>query len=324
MPVYKCRTLISTPRDLLRIAGRVPRLSPVYSRVKLLLNRRELPCRRIAREILGDAAIAARLPRIARVMYPALEQGPGGLPDLLALLDAARIKDLVLVTAIAAAYRNLELPDYGMRRYWRLATRRALLARLIALETPHVEPTRAFVAGLVADVGHLLLQMAIPAQAEDARNRAAQSGLPLAEVEAALLGFDYAQAGAVLVRRWRHCHLVEAAVENHTRPLMATEARADACVLHVASQLAEVVEAGADVAHWQAPIRAAVWSLLGSTSERLALMVAGAGEQFTELLDALAPERRLDAASAPAPVARLPLRAPVTSTAQAPLARKAG
>lgn len=302
MPVYKCRTLISTPQDLLRVTGRVPRLSSVYSRVKLLASRSEVSLKKIEREIQRDPAICARLPRLARIMYPALDTGASTVTEVLSILGGERIRHLLLVTAVAAAYRKIKTPHIDMRRFWRLAARRALLARLIALEAPHVDPTRAFVAGLLADVGHLLLHLGIPVPALDAQMRAQQCGMPVNEVETALLGFDYAQVGAVLVRRWRHCSKIENAIEFHTRPLIASEARGDACTLHVASRLAEAIEDGADLRRASGAIRAGVWHLVGHSYEQLPEIIARADEEFAALVDVLLPQPLAGETQAATPV----------------------
>jgi HD-like signal output (HDOD) protein len=308
VPVYKCKTLISTPQDLLRVAGRLPRLSSVYSRVKLLTTRSEVPLRQIEREIMRDPAVCARLPRLARVMYPALGQDATSVGEVLSILGGERIRHLMLVTAVAAAYRKIQSSQFDLRRFWRLGARRALLARLIALETPHVDPTRAFVAGLLGDVGHLVLHLCIPVPALDAQTRAAQCGLPAHEVESALLGFDHAQVGAVLVRRWRHCPLIENAIEFQTRPLNTGEGRADACVLHVATRLAEAVESGAPLSGWTGAIRAQVWHLTGRAHETLTQIVDSAAQDYTALVQALLPEAVLPAADPlPARTAAVPI-----------------
>jgi HD-like signal output (HDOD) protein len=290
VPVYKCRTLISTPHDLLRVAGRVPRLSSVYSRVKMLASRAEVPFLKIEREITRDAAICALLPRLARILYPALDRGAGTIGELLPILGGERIKHLLLITAAAVAFRRISSSQFDMRRFWRLSARRALLARQIALETPHVDPTRAFVAGLIGDVGHLVLHLGIPAPAQDAQARAVQSGMPVHEVEMALLGFDYTEVGAMLVRRWHHCPVIEHAIEYQMRPLNATDRRGDAGVLHIATRLAEAIEAGAALDDWSGSIRAAVWNMAGRTHARLAQIAARAGEDFEELAQALMQE----------------------------------
>ena len=333
MPVYKCRTLISTPQDLLRVTGRVPRLSSVYSRVKLMASRAEVPLKKIEREIQRDPAICARLPRLARILYPALDASATTVTEVLSILGGERIKHLLLVTAVAAAYRKIKSPQLDMRRFWRLAARRALLARLIALEAPHVDPTRAFVAGLLADVGHLLLHLGIPVPAQDAQVRARQCGMPVHEVETALLGFDYAQVGAVLVRRWRHSSKIENAIEFHTRPLSATESRGDACTLHIATSLAEAIEDGVDIGRASGAIRAAVWHLVGHSYEQLPQIIARAEEEFDTLVQVLLPQP-LNAAAPAAPIkndavpitqarAKNLLHFPAANTAPA-LARKAG
>jgi HD-like signal output (HDOD) protein len=290
VPVYKCRTLISTPHDLLRVAGRVPRLSSVYSQVKMLASRAEVPLLKIEREIARDAAICALLPRLACILYPALDCASGTVSEVLPLLGGERIKHLLLITAAAAAYRKINSSQFDMRRFWRLGARRALLARQIALETPHVDPTRAFVAGLLGDVGHLVLHLGIPSPAQDAQTRAVQCGMPVHEVEMDLLGFDYTEVGAMLVRRWHHCPVIEHAIEYQMRPLNATDRRGDAGVLHIATRFADAIEAGAALEDWSGSIRAAVWNMTGHTHERLAQIAARAGEDFEELAQALLQE----------------------------------
>lgn len=314
MPVYKCRTLISTPQDLLRVAGRVPRLSSVYSRVKLLASRSEVPLKQIEREITRDPAVCARLLRLARVMYPALDRDAASVTEVLPILGGERIKHLMLITAVAAAYRKIKSAQFDMRRYWRLTARRALLARLIALEAPHVDPTRAFVAGLLGDVGHLVLHLGIAVPTLDAQQRAAQCGLPVHEVEQALLGFDYAQVGAVLVHRWRHCEKIENAIEFQMHPLNAREARGDACVLHIATRLAEAVEAGTPLSNWDGAIRAQVWSMTGRTHDMLPQIVDSAAQDFEELAQALTPDLMQ-------PGPKQPLREFAASKAAVPIAQ---
>ncbi len=306
MPVYKCRTLISTPHDLLRVAGRVPRLSSVYSRVKLLASRSEIPLKKIEREIARDPAISARLSRLARIMYPALERDAGAVTDILPILGGERIKHLMLVTAVAAAWRRINSSQFDMRRFWRLAARRALLARMLALNSPHVDPTRAFVAGLLGDIGHLVLHLGIPEPAQDARARAAQCGLPAHEVEADLLGFDYAQVGAVLMRRWHHCPLIEHAVEYQMHPLSAPSARGDACVLHIATHLADAIENGLPLEQWGLKVAAPVWASSGRGRDLIADIVADTAQDYEELTQALTPQVVLPAVARPAAAAAAP------------------
>ncbi len=299
MPVYKCSTLISTPVDLLRVAGRVPRLSSVYSKVKLLASRGELSLQKIEREITRDKAVSARLPAIGRVMFPALGRSAITVSEVLPILGGERIRHLMLVSAVAAACRRISSKQFDMHRYWRLAARRALLARLLALEAPHVDPTRAFVAGIVSDIGHLVLHLGIPEPAADARMRAAQCSLPLHEVESDLLGFDFAQVGAALVRRWHHSDLIENAIEFQMHPLSAPAARPDACVLNIATRLAETLEAGMPPDTVGDAISNEIWRMAGRSREMLAQIADNAAPDFAELERALIHEPDISPATRP-------------------------
>jgi HD-like signal output (HDOD) protein/ActR/RegA family two-component response regulator len=81
------------------------------------------------------------------------------------------------------------------------------------------ESGEAFAAGLLHDVGKLVLAMAMPDRYADVLRRAHDSGRPLYEVEKELLGATHAEAGAYLLALWGlPVPVVEAIAAHHAEP----------------------------------------------------------------------------------------------------------
>jgi HD-like signal output (HDOD) protein len=89
------------------------------------------------------------------------------------------------------------------------------IARLLAADKPWAED--AFLAGLLHDVGYLLLGRQFGDKMQRALDAAA-AGMPLAEAERAHIGVDHATAGAYLLGLWGLPYEVVEAVAHHEAP----------------------------------------------------------------------------------------------------------
>lgn len=188
-----------------------------------------------------DAALTASTLRLANSAYFA-----GSLPVenvseavvRLGLKEIYRLAALALVNrwdsgAGTGAYRG----DPGDFSRHALCT--ALAAEVLAENTKRVDPSTAYTAGLVCDMGKLAVahgcQQYFPAIRE---HQAAQGGTWI-HAERAVLGYDHAQVGARLLQTWRFPPLFVAAAEHGYTP---ADAPADALPLlahlHAAKYLA--------------------------------------------------------------------------------------
>ena len=95
--------------------------------------------------------------------------------------------------------------------------------------------------------------------------------------------------------------MIENAVEYQMRPFNTTENRGDACVLHIATCLAEAIENGNALENWDGGIRAQVWAMTGRTHALLQQIAFSAAQDFDELAQALAPEVKMPNAPAETP-----------------------
>jgi HD superfamily phosphohydrolase YqeK len=100
-------------------------------------------------------------------------------------------------------------------------------------------PEYAYLAGIVHDLGKILLSSLQPAEYRKLLMEASMEGTPLLELERRQFGVTHEEAGAVFARQNHFPTGVVAAVEFHSRPVLAADDATLAAVVNVANFLAK-------------------------------------------------------------------------------------
>lgn len=192
--------------------GDLPPLPATYSRLNALTAQPEVSLDAISSVVERDPAVTAAVLRIINSAYYGLPRRIASVREAVRYLGVITLKDLVLTVelfeglALGARARSL-LDD---------ALLRACAMRDLFGRTPQAD--EAFVAGVLSDVGQLLLLSRLPADAEAIEQRIAAGVLPwVAQQER--LGCTAATLGAQLLLRWNlPAALVEAIALQHRPP----------------------------------------------------------------------------------------------------------
>lgn len=124
-----------------------------------------------------------------------------------------------------------------MRAFWEHATACAVLARNLAGQKAGLSVERFFVAGLLHDIGKLVLLLLEPEAEGSAISFAMENKLPLHEVEREILGFDHAMVSGALLSKWNFPESLTNAVRYHHTPQNALPVMEPA-IIHVAESMA--------------------------------------------------------------------------------------
>ncbi|MEW5701205.1 MAG: HDOD domain-containing protein [Candidatus Zixiibacteriota bacterium] len=189
----------------------------------------------LSRIILRDAPITARLLRMANsVMYG--QQGRvNTVHQAVVLLGFRAVKSLVLSTAVYDLFadRN-ENPPFDFNQFWQYSLETAGISQLLAGRIGYQPQEEAFVAGLLHDIGLLVMARACP---EEYRQflAGADAAKGWCEAEGEFFGIDHAEAGAALFRDWGLPQpLIDAVARHHEYPLQVSGPNADRLTLLVA------------------------------------------------------------------------------------------
>ena len=275
---------MTAARELVRRVSDLPTLPAVYFRVRSVLEQPDSFALDVAREICCDPGLSMRLLRVANGAYFGMARKVESIMDAIAIIGANQIHNLVLATSIAMAFDGVAPPLMNMRKFWRTSLYRALVARCLAKQSRHNDAERAFVEGLVGDIGHLVMYMHMPEAADKALQRSIETAVPVHRIEREMLGFDYAELGAELVAGWNISPRIEAALRHHVEPLQAADAAMEAAALHIATRFASAAFMSEPPATWVPQIDPRVWQ----EAEVSTACIAGIKQEADRELEALA------------------------------------
>jgi HD-like signal output (HDOD) protein len=178
--------------------------------------------------------------RLVNSPYFGLVNTIDNIPRAVSLLGTQQIHDLALATAVAHSFSGIDPKHYNLSSFWRGSVFCGLVAQQLGRICGIGTAERLFVAGLLSDLGHLILYQSIPKEALHAEKLALERSRPLVEVEREVLGLDYARVGATLMRQWRLPETLIETTEYHPEPLRAQRDPLATAAVHIASQMARV------------------------------------------------------------------------------------
>jgi signal transduction histidine kinase/HD-like signal output (HDOD) protein len=152
-----------------------------------------------ARLLAQDPVIAARVIGVAKLPQ-LLQDAP--LEEALGRLGAPRVQQIVLDLAFAAASSHAADPSPFLRHLWRHCAVAAAYAGHIAARSGTVPAPMAHAAGLLHDMGKLVLENVSSDSYEQARDKALARSVPVMEEERARFGASHTLAGKWLAEAW--------------------------------------------------------------------------------------------------------------------------
>ncbi len=227
-------------RDLVGRLGQLPTLPDVYTELMHELESPHSSVARVGEIIRGDVSISAKILQLVNSSYFGLPVHVTDVSHAVALLGLNVVKPLVLSSGLFQQFAPGSLGEFSLSYLVDHSTEIALASRCVAqLEGATAEDCdHAFMAGMLHDLGQLVLAKNFTAQYDAMRRHARDSDTPLHELETAEFEANHADLGAYLLGLWGlPAPIVEAIVWHHT-PFQSTHDRFTPLVaLHAAECL---------------------------------------------------------------------------------------
>ncbi|GAB6042948.1 HDOD domain-containing protein [Endothiovibrio diazotrophicus] len=282
--------MLPTINGLVEDVAELVSLPEVCSRVNQLVDDPEIGIPHLADAIGQDPALTVRLLRVANGPLYGFSGSVHTVPHACDLLGRERVRELLLATTASHLFDGLPNELVSTEDFWRHSLYCALAARHLASHTAlAVEPEVLFTAGMLHDVGDLVLFNRMPEAARSALLLAMEGpGDPeIQEAERQVFGFEHSQVGAALARRWQLPPLIVECIEYHHAPERAPQHPEAAAVVHIANTVAYWAELNSHDRGEAPQIHPEAWELTGLTAadadaalEAARTMIGGAQALF--------------------------------------------
>ncbi len=185
----------------------------------------------IAQKIAMDQVISAKVLKMANSAAYRRGNEVTSIEQAVIRLGFNRLRSLVVASSIMTSFKTPA--NFDRNKFWVDTFQTATIARALAAECKQIEPETAFTCALLHNIGELLIQSALPDEAE-LINLAINKGSSRIDAQREMLGFDYSQVGAELARRWNLSESFVLAIAQQLDPLEHDPVSPEAVLIRLA------------------------------------------------------------------------------------------
>jgi putative nucleotidyltransferase with HDIG domain len=224
----------------------------------------------------SDEALAARVMKIANSVFFDRGSSSKTLEESVLTIGLNELRGLLQSTTLSEVF-----PCRSPLRmsYWEHDVATALIARMLAKKLGTGNSEIAFLAGLMHDIGKLLLLQRLPEVSRDIFNRTRKAGLLSVETEYEVIPFDHTEAGVLVAEKWNFSPQIARVIRSHHASWDSVECKDKTVRLVKASDLiAHALGCGhppgfSSIRSWAKLQLNDVWEALGVNKEHSDLLL---------------------------------------------------
>ena len=280
--------MISRPEDLLKGLVQLSSLPVIYTKINEAVNNPRSSMQDISNIISDDPGLTSRLLQIVNSAFYGFPSKIETVGRALFIVGTQQIRDLALATSIVSLFKGIPEELVNMESFWRHSVACGLAAKLLATyRRCEMNVERYFAAGIIHDIGRLVIYKKIPETAQKIILRCKANKELLYIVEKEVIGFDHANVGSVLARYWNLPPSLEEVVAYHHSPRDAKRYPIETSVVHVADIIVHAMQFGSSGEQYIPPLDRKALELIGIPPSVLSPMLDQLWREVNDVVQTL-------------------------------------
>jgi len=196
--------------------SQLPTLPQTLVELIAACNDSETNLAKVAEIVTRDATISARVLQLANSAFLGTRSSFSDTGQAVIFLGTDTVRNIAVSVSVHEVFQSYRTPSgLSLARYWHHSLLTAVIAVTLARRIEYPQPAEAYLAGLLHDLGKLLLCRAFPGEYGELLSRAPVHPSEFAFLERARLGISHADAGSLLVQRWNLQSPIAEALRMH-------------------------------------------------------------------------------------------------------------
>jgi len=230
---------VSTPQLLVDSVLHLISLPEIYLRLQETIDDPLHSRDQIAEIVAYDPALSARVLRIANSSYYGFPREIETVSSAVGLIGELDLRNLVLATTVIGAMTALDYKGVDIDQFWSHSMRCGIIARLLARSVGGYDPEILFLAGILHDLGLLVIYQQEAALAGAVKRQIDEQHQLRDQAEREILGYDHAEVGALLIKAWGLSEALSEITRCHHQYQLAQSNQSATLILALANLLAE-------------------------------------------------------------------------------------
>lgn len=232
-------------KTMMQIDQDLPTIPVVLSQIMHLTASNQASVGDLIAVLNQDQALTARVLRVANSAYYAMREKVTTIDRAVVILGF----DMVRSLAAGASFINYFSPKnrfegFDLNAFWSHATAVGVFAQIIAEEIHLEESSDAFTAGIMHDIGKLVMLIYFEDEFGRILNRVAEDRLDFFQAEMVEIGMSHSEIAGKLLKRWNIPDVLALAISHHHEVHLAEEDIQVAACLNLADFAAQYIKIG--------------------------------------------------------------------------------
>ncbi len=205
--------------DVLAGESSLASLPDIYARIVDAIKSPRSSAAYIADVISKDVSLSAKLLRLVNSPFYGFPQKIDTLSRAVTIVGSNHLSNLALGISVISLFTDVPSGVINMKSFWQHSVACGTAARLLSGQVNGTNEERFFVAGLLHDIGRLVMIKHSPERYLAVTQRMESEDESVCKAEQAIWGFTHAELAGALLRQWKFPAVLEGTVRLHHDPV---------------------------------------------------------------------------------------------------------
>jgi HD-like signal output (HDOD) protein len=277
------------PKDIVQQETELASLPNIFFQITEALNNPRSSSAYVAEVISKDVALSAKLLKMVNSPFYGFPSKIDTLSRAVTIVGTTQLTNLALGVSVISAFDKIPEEFFTLKEFWLHSVTCGIIARLLAGQIGVAGDEKFFIAGLLHDIGRLVMLKNHPKAATEVLRPAKIGRRALVDVENAVWGCNHAEIGGRLLKAWRLPTFLEVLVRHHHNPMSASMTQ-EAAIIHVADYITHGLGIGSSGASLVPELDINAWKSINLSRSALAAIAKQAERQSNDVMAAFFPD----------------------------------
>ncbi|MGZ4960179.1 MAG: HDOD domain-containing protein [Methylomonas sp.] len=265
----------------------------IYFQVSEMIRDPRASLADIGKIIARDPGLSARLLHLVNSPFYGFQSRIDTISRAISVVGVDDLYQLVVATCVVDRFGRIPTELVDMTAYWMRSVHCGIVNRLLGKQSMALHSERLFLAGLLHDLGSLVLYQKMPELSLKVLLATRGDRRLLADFEREIIGFTHADVSRELIKSWGLPESLCEAIGCYLNPSAAQTHKLDAYLLNMATRLVDGRERGSPVEETVSEFPEYALALVRLSADQFPTVMEQAANEFSQVFESISPEKQL-------------------------------